>query len=506
MYAKLLARSEKAASLYSFVEESHNILLEDVESNFLAQGKYNALCKLYERAGAVEKQLDLWSKISDGQWNDDDIPDPLSNMFVLLAKHRDRQLIQKWAVWLTSKDSSRAVKLITSIDGGKRSRPEDSIGMLEQLRAADPLAASHFLEHLILQKRSDDRRLHIEFLTLCLDQLFKYISDEAISKLWRAKVSGYRRSAAQTSFLSYFVSTTPDSEHKRVRLKTILFLQASALLDLETILTRLNEHSTIFSLEIALIEGKLGHHRSALTILVDDLHDEPSAEAYCTLGGQLVSPVLARAIGESCGLQEWASLLEPQTAGRGRGKSLSTPTTVTRAVPTKADEELKKELITILLKVYMSGGEPSIDKASRLLNTQAMNLDTLETLSMVPSDWPVNAVSSSLSRSLRRLLHSQHEGMIVKNLSAGQNLEVADRTWEIIRGEGAIIEEALENDIDQDLSEKVCEEVGATSLTDPVASTSFNEKSGGFGDFQTDVVDIHPDDYPTKDEHGQDLM
>jgi len=43
------------------------------------------------------------------------------------------------------------------MDGGKHSKPEDSIGMFEQLRAADPLAASHFLEHLILQKRSDVR-------------------------------------------------------------------------------------------------------------------------------------------------------------------------------------------------------------------------------------------------------------------------------------------------------------------------------------------------------------
>lgn len=70
-------------------------------------------------------------------------------------------------------------------------------------------------------------------------------------------VSGYRKSAAQNSFLSYFVSTTPDSEHKRVRLKTNLFLQASALLDLDVILSRLKEHPNIFSWEIALIEGKV---------------------------------------------------------------------------------------------------------------------------------------------------------------------------------------------------------------------------------------------------------
>lgn len=75
-------------------------------------------------------------------------------------------------------------------------------------------------------------------------------------------VSGYRKSTAQASFLSYFVSTTPDSEHKRARLKTILFLQASTLLDLEAILLRFNEQSGIFSLEIALIEGKVPNIRA----------------------------------------------------------------------------------------------------------------------------------------------------------------------------------------------------------------------------------------------------
>ena len=47
------------------------------------------------------------------------------------------------------------LQLITSMDGGKRSKPEDNIGMLEQLQTADPSAAFHFLEHLILRKRSD---------------------------------------------------------------------------------------------------------------------------------------------------------------------------------------------------------------------------------------------------------------------------------------------------------------------------------------------------------------
>ena len=62
VYAKLLARGEKTTKLYALIEESNDILLEEVESDFLAQGQFNALSKLYGRAGAVEKQIELWSK------------------------------------------------------------------------------------------------------------------------------------------------------------------------------------------------------------------------------------------------------------------------------------------------------------------------------------------------------------------------------------------------------------------------------------------------------------
>ena len=62
VYAKLLARGENATRLHTLIEESNDIILEEVESDFLAQGQYDPLCKLYERAGAAEKQLDLWSK------------------------------------------------------------------------------------------------------------------------------------------------------------------------------------------------------------------------------------------------------------------------------------------------------------------------------------------------------------------------------------------------------------------------------------------------------------
>jgi len=80
-------------------------------------------------------------------------------------------------------------------------------------------------------------------------------------------------------------------------------------------------------------------------------------------------------------------------------------------------------------------------------------------------------ITPFLSHSLRRLLHAEQEGKILKNISAGQNLEVdlffllfiyvafseihqvKHRTWLILRDEGAIIEEATEDDDTEESSE-----------------------------------------------------
>ena len=98
------------------------------------------------------------------------------------------------------------------------------------------------------------------------------------------------------------------------------------------------------------------------------------------------------------------------------------------------------------------------ERAARLVNAQAASLDILDVgiltplnikyasdfrqvIGLTPSDWPLTMVTPFLSRSYRIILHSEKEGKIVKNISAAQNLEVKDRTWNILRDEGAIVEE-----------------------------------------------------------------
>ncbi|KII87677.1 hypothetical protein PLICRDRAFT_54749 [Plicaturopsis crispa FD-325 SS-3] len=446
--AKLLSESEKTTDLYNLIQEKNSIVLSEIEPVLKRTGQYNALCMIYRQRGDDEKLLETWSKLVDGEWTDEDIAEPLTEMFTLLSARRDRALTQRWGIWLTKHDPERALKLITSRDSSARRKTGndgDDVALLQQIRDVNVDAGAQFLEHLVLQKRSTSRELHAELANAYVGQLAACLADSSTSKLWRAKASSYASSRNESSFLSYFASTTPESEHKRVRLKTALFLQGSALYDVGVVRERLTEHRKILSLEMAILDGKLGNHRDALAILVHDLHDATSAEAYCTLGGEVIPGKTAQAIGEKYGLQLWSgAFFSPPSSGKN--KSGATAMLRQQSV----DEGLKRELLKILLEVYMRGGESTADRTAHLLNSQAMNLDVVDVISLVPPNWPLTVVSSFLARSFRRTLHTRHEGQIIKAISAGQNLEVADRTWLVLREQGALVEEADEEDGDGD--------------------------------------------------------
>lgn len=181
---------------------------------------------------------------------------------------------------------------------------------------------------------------------------------------------------------------------------------------------------------------------------MNDLRDSSSAEAYCTLGGDVIPSKDAQAIcaDAKLGLGMWASGL----SGKGRQKTVDVNDAVKR-----------KELLKTLLEVYMSDEcvlqillgvyhfeldyrEASAERAAHLVNSQAMNLDVvdvqfvirasgnrltcLQVIPMVPAKWPLKVMSSFLARSFRRTVHARQEGRIVKALSAGQNLDVALRS------------------------------------------------------------------------------
>jgi hypothetical protein len=82
------------------------------------------------------------------------------------------------------------------------------------------------------------------------------------------------------------------------------------------------------------------------------MNDSTSAETYCTLGGDIVPPKVAQSIADDCGLQDWVSTLFGLHPIKGvNGKGVAGPTPVTRLKT--VNEALKKELLKVLLEVYM---------------------------------------------------------------------------------------------------------------------------------------------------------
>ncbi|KAJ3777136.1 hypothetical protein FB446DRAFT_718785 [Lentinula raphanica] len=508
---KLFAKSEKTRDLYALVHEPHHIVIPEVEPVLIKNGQYNALCELFQQAGDHEKLLEVWAKLIDGEWSDEDVSDPVQTMVTYLTNLNERgdrstlitQLTQKWALWLVPEKRApdQGLKLLMSCRaparvGGKRStrhqrnqstpnpdliaqsEAEDQ-QLLHRLREVNPSVALQYLEYLILQRGSKAQDIHMEYAMACTDELLGHLkNDEGIERLWRAKASSYfssstssllgtlppsASSSSPTSststplpFISYFASTTPDSPSKRVRLKNLLFLQASGLYDVNAVKQRIlsasegddkkGKYKPLLALELAVLESKLGNHRSVLECLVRDVGDNVSAEAYCTAtadngpvkgGGRQVIPThVCRMIADTTeGLAGWKDII----------------------VATQEADIDSKALVQMLLEVYMSvddtekmmNGKSNPQKlqqvqVARLLNSQGIYLDVCDVIQTFPSSWPMHLLSPFITRSLRRTLHASHEGQILKMVSLAENWDVKERTWAILREEGFVVEEAAE--------------------------------------------------------------
>jgi hypothetical protein len=150
--------------------------------------------------------------------------------------------------------------------------------------------------------------------------------------------------------------------------------------------------------------------------------------------------------------------------GEAEGQGLEAAMAVVRQKSVK--EETKKALLTDLISVYTRDDnsygsslslpflcidmkemirEETIERTTRLVNSQGVNLDVVDVrvifqfstlfphmmtrfyvqvITLVPETWPLKSMHTFLARYFRRALHASHENVIVRNLSAGQNLLV----------------------------------------------------------------------------------
>ena len=137
-------------------------------------------------------------------------------------------------------------------------------------------------------------------------------------------------------------------------------------------------------LERATLHGKLEDHGKALDILVHQLQDYSSAEAYCL----------------------WAS-----SSSSSQGAAC------------------RQQLLHLLLDMYLGGGAEErrgdLEMAAvDLLNRHGERFDAVRVLSVLPEGWSLQLLKPFLGRAVRTSVHASRTSRLALGLSRAENLQL----------------------------------------------------------------------------------
>ncbi|KLT38373.1 hypothetical protein CC85DRAFT_289576 [Cutaneotrichosporon oleaginosum] len=402
--AKLLAEEGTTHELLALLGGPNDVVLLELEP-FLAQRKY-VLSTVMKSQGRIDRVLELLKEIAEGP-PDALCDDPVGELVQTLDTVDDPDLLRHYVLWLVTREPEKALSLL--ITKGSAIKVDDE-ALITDLGAVDKDAAHQYLEYVVVGKRAGSPALHEQLLAHLLEQAEEMVADDGI-RYHLEELDAEFRLAGSTSYAEFFAEVAPPTPFKIMRLKLMLFLQ-NAEYDLAAASERLERISVLVT-ERAIVLGRLNRHTEALRLLAQDLPDTVSAQTYCTLGGEIIPPKVAKAITKhEPGLAGWVAMSEG-------GKT------------DNVDAGTQHRLIVELLRAYMRDSSGSARSAS-LLSAQGVHLDVDEVLDMAPGDWPLDAVTTFYRRSYRRLLQEKTTGLILKSIAAGQNLETSERYLDAI--------------------------------------------------------------------------
>ncbi|GAA6016850.1 hypothetical protein JCM11491_001827 [Sporobolomyces phaffii] len=465
----LLATANRPEDIKVLLASRNDCVLSRVEQPLLDAGLYDLVAELALKAGRTGRVLEIWTKLVEGEYppsnRDATEPSTTRRVFDLVWKSKERDVVEKYGLWLLKHDKALGLKLFTD---PKQTLTFDTRQLFDKMRSVDSEAADQYLEGAVLsQEKETDPALHVELVKRYLTRLEELLgeSQEAKARLREQEtVFAQQQTDASTtrsppaSFLDFLTAqysasiSADDSRFSlldRVRLKAILFLSTSSKYDVQDAKRQLEEMEMNgfrgLTLERVIVYGKLKLDRQALALLLHNLRDLSSAETYSL---QIGDPLLPS------DLVKLASKLELPLR-RANLNHRKHPTSSKRE-----DEEARRkhELARILVEMCLatasttsnlsppsegSAGDQSAigqHRVARILETQATSLDTIEVLTKIPDEFPLHPLGHFLSRSLRRSLHVQQEGSILKHLASGQNLGISERLFEMQARIGAVID------------------------------------------------------------------
>lgn len=388
--------------------------------------KYNrlfVLSRLYQSKKQARDVLATWKRIIEGE-KDFDYADDIGYVEGQLRRYltiiRDADLVQDYALWLAQRNPELAVELLTDDSARVRFNPQQIVALLKQQA---PGAVQQYLEHLVFGKGLD--KYADDLIGYYLDSVLTVLEkSEAARTSLAESYSTYRAlETPKPTYLDFINQNAPPEPWWRSRLRLLQLLGDGAYASsgasgkdltysVSMVLERMAPFSSYLVSESIILDARQGHHKDALRLLTHGLGDFDTAIRYCYFGGP--APSHSQTIDVS-------------------------------ALPSR---EQQSELLDFLFHEFLTIAdlEDRLERTSHLLGKFASFFDPLSILQDIPDSWTVEMLSEFLVRSFRAATTERNQAIILKALSAAQNLQKQVEFVEVCEKIGARFDRGSDRD------------------------------------------------------------
>ena len=375
------------------------------------------LSRLYQSKKLAKDVLNTWRRILEGE-PDMEHRAGSAELETQIKKYltviRDINLVQEYGIWLAHRNPELGVQIFADDSSRVKFNPPDVISLLKKHA---PGAVQQYLEHLVFNKNLD--KYSDDLIGYYLDSVLNVLetSEEARNSLAQTYSTYRALTSPKPTYLNFITENAPSDPWWQSRLRLLQLLgsggyatSASSNKELtysvDMVLERLAPFSSYLVSESIILDARQGRHREALRLLTQGLGDYDTAVRYCYFGGP--APTSSRTIDVS-------------------------------ELPAR---EVQEELFACLFQEFLSieDIEERLERTSQLLGKFATWFDPLKILSEIPDEWNVAMLSEFLLRSFRAATSKRNEAVIMKALSAAQNLQIQAEFIEACEKVGATIE------------------------------------------------------------------
>ncbi|KAK5364999.1 hypothetical protein LTR20_008935 [Exophiala xenobiotica] len=414
----------------------------DFERAVLLLERYNrlfVLSRLYQSKKQARDVLSTWRRIIEGE-QDVDYDSNTEHVQTQLRRYltiiRDVELVEEYALWLAQRNPNLAVQIFTDDNARIKFNPQQVVALLKEHA---PGAVQQYLEHLVFGKGLD--RYADDLIGYYLDSVLTVLEKSESARASLAEsYSTYRAlESPKPTYLDFINQNAPDEPWWQSRLRLLQLLGSGAYAtstgtvgkdltySVPMVLERMAPFSEYLVSESIILDARQGRHKQALKLLTHGLGDFDTAIRYCYFGGP--APASAQTID------------------------------VSALPPRNVQEALFNFLFHEFLAIEDS--EDCLERTSHLLGKFATYFDPLAILQDVPDDWNVNMLSDFLLRSFRAATTESNQAIIIKALSAAQNLQKQAEFIEVCEKIGARFEREQGTDSDMGAAVPADVEVGS---------------------------------------------